>query len=88
MEIEEKKAAMTFVKTLECIGFDKVSMLGLKCCATPLVSKNKPAQNGNYPNYKQLKDWYVITHSSTEDKKQILDEISQKLNLNMKVNIV
>ncbi len=86
--IREKKAVITFVKTLERIGCDKVSTLKLSCCGMPLVSKDEPAQNGNYPNYKQLGDWYVITHSSTADKKQILDEVSQRLGFNMKVDII
>jgi hypothetical protein len=83
-EISDKIAAKTLAKTIKKIGTDKVIALNLIIYSVPLVSQDKGSlraatfiENG----------YYVNTSTSTTTKKRQLDEISQRLNLNLKVEV-
>lgn len=78
----DKSASQTFLQTINHIGADKVSRLGLEVCHIPLVSKSvneqykewiKPIDNG----------WYVMTQGDTEQKFRLLFSINKQLSVNM-----
>jgi hypothetical protein len=79
--IEEQKAALTFVKTIEKIGTKNVEQLKIESI---IRSDN---QFDVIAQITQIGNFYINTHSSTIEKKRYLDLISQQLNLNLKVEI-
>ena len=61
--------------------------LGLRFCGINIVSTTIDSKYGKAQR-EAAPGLYVLTHSSTKDKKKILDKISQALNLDWKVEIV
>ncbi len=82
--IADKKAKVTFAETIKRIGLMKVRNLGISFCHVPIVSNTLDKKYGKaqIPVGDGL---YVMTHSSTHDKKKQLDKISQELGLGLKV---
>ncbi len=82
--IADKKAKITFAETIKRIGLMKVRNLGISFCHVPIVSNTLDKKYGKaqIPVGDGL---YVMTHSSTHDKKKQLDKISQELGLKLKV---
>ena len=80
--IEDKKAKITFTKTIQKIGLIRVRNLGIAFCGVPIVSNTLDKKYGStqVPVEGGL---YVLTHSSTHDKKKVLDRISQELGLRL-----
>lgn len=85
--IADKKAKITFAETIKRIGLMKVRNLGITFCHVPIVSNTLDKKYGQaqIPVGDGL---YVMTHSSTHDKKKQLDKISQELGVGMKVEEV
>lgn len=85
--IADKKAKITFAETIKRIGLLKVRNLGITFCHVPIVSNTLDKKYGQaqIPVGDGL---YVMTHSSTHDKKKQLDKISQELGLRLKVEEV
>lgn len=79
-EIKENKATQTFIQTIEKIGVEKVEQL-----KDNLVRADKNFDRT--AQIVQIGNFYINTHSSTIEKKRYLDNISQRLNLNLKVEI-
>ncbi len=84
--IHESTASATFVEFVKEIGVERVRALGLKQCKVPLVSntldnKYKRAQHplGN--------GWYLITHSSTLEKKRVIERIAKAYRVKLRVKI-
>ena len=83
--ISNRFAYETMMEAIEVIGVEKVKTLGLKDVGIDLISKEKD----DFYNQHQTKDGYfVVTHSSTKRKMTILKEISKRLDLNLKIEIV
>ncbi len=82
--IGDKKAKITFAKTIKRIGLMKVRNLGITFCHVPIVSNTLDKKYGQAqtPAGDGL---YVMTHSSTHDKKKQLDLISKELGVGLKV---
>lgn len=80
-EIADSKATQTFVQTIEKIGIEKVVQLNLDTLVRTDTNFERTAQLA------QIGNCYVNTHSSTREKKRFLDTISNRLNLNLKVEI-
>jgi hypothetical protein len=80
--IEEHKASLTFIKTIEKIGIEKVEQLKME---------HVVRADGQFDRYKaqvvKVGSMYVNTHSSTTEKKRILDAVSKRLNLNLQVEV-
>jgi hypothetical protein len=85
--IQERKALETLRQFVILVGVMNVRALGLKCCKVPLVSNTlddryqytqKPVGNG----------WYLMTHSSTKEKKRQIEKIAKALNIDVKVEII
>lgn len=84
-KIKNKLAMNTFCEVIEKIGLQKVEKLNIRSCGSNLVSKIKS------PTYRQKKlknGYYIITQTSTNQKKKHLELISKKLNLNLTVEII
>lgn len=82
----EKKAKDTFAKAIEYIGITDVKNLNLKMSGKPLISEQI---NSNKSYFTKVQNgYYICTHSSTYDKKKILDEISKKMNIGIKTEII
>ena len=82
--IADKKAKITFAEVIKRIGLMKVRNLGISFCHVPIVSNTLDKKYGQaqIPVGDGL---YVMTHSSTHDKKKQLDKISQELELKLEV---
>ena len=85
--IEDSKAKITFTKTIQKIGLMRVRNLGIAFCGVPIVSNTLDKKYGRaqVPVEGGL---YVMTHSSTHDKKKQLDKIATTLGLELKVEEV
>ena len=84
-KIENRFAYETFLQVIEEAGPAKIAALNLSWVGLPLLSKKKD----DYYNQHAIKDgWLVVTHSSTNQKKKQLDEISKALGLGLKVEVI
>lgn len=81
-EISNRFAYQTLCDVIEKVGADKVASLGIRQSGTDLVSRK---EDDFYQQHKIKGGWLVLTHSSTELKKNHLEEIARRLNLNLKV---
>lgn len=85
--IEENVVAGTFAKFIKHIGVKKVKSLGLQCRNVPLISTDKESLSDI--GHKDLGNGlYLITHSSTLQKKRQIEKIADLLNLDVKVEFV
>lgn len=83
--IENRFAYETLYDVVKLAGTEKVRALGIIQCGVPLVSNTLD----NFYNQKEIgKGLYLITHSSTVQKRQQIEKISDALKLGMKVEIV
>jgi hypothetical protein len=82
--IADKKAKITFAETIKRIGLMKVRNLGITFCHVPIVSNTLDKKYGQaqIPVGDGL---YVMTHSSTHDKKNQIDKIAKELGVKLKV---
>lgn len=83
--ISQRFAYQTLVDSIVNIGPEKVKQLDIYCCGVPLVSNKK---DDFYRQEEISKGLFIMTHSATQVKKQQLDEISKRLNLGLKVEII
>ncbi|RGN56432.1 hypothetical protein DXB58_18995 [Bacteroides sp. OM05-10AA] len=83
--IENRFAYETLQEVVVLAGVEKVRTLGIVQCGVPLVSNTQD----NFYNQKEIgKGLYLITHSSTGQKRQQIEKISEAFGLNLKVEIV
>lgn len=80
-EISNKFAYQTLCEVIEMIGPEKVARLGIRN-RFDLVSK---IEDDFYQQYKVEGDWFVLTHSSTDEKIAQIEEISKRLNFGLQV---
>lgn len=83
--ISHRFAYDTLVDTIKNVGYEKVKGLNIICSGVPLVSDTK---DDYYTQHELTKGVLIMTHSSTKSKKDQLDEISKRLGLGLKVEIV
>ncbi|CAI9430055.1 Jag-N domain-containing protein [Candidatus Ornithobacterium hominis] len=84
-QIKNKLAMDTFCEVIQKIGVSKVEELNIRSCGSNLVSKIK---NPIYRQKRLKSDYYIITQTSTQQKKKHLELISKKLNLDLAVEII
>ena len=77
-----QKVADTLVEIVDYVGPEVVSTLNIvKSSSSPLVAKKMPPKGG-----KELDGgWFVCTHSSTKVKKRQIEQISDELQLDLKI---
>jgi len=84
-QIQRNTAADTFVDVLKTIGFERVANLNKKLSGIPLICKNPPT---GYQTTKQSDPWFISTHSSTRNMKQLLEEIGRDIKEPIQVKIL
>ena len=90
--LQEHDAATTFTSAiieagLLKVGLLKVRELDVKFCRINVVSTTKDKKYG-HAQREAAPGLYVLTHSSTKDKKKILDKINAALKMSWEVEIV
>lgn len=85
--IQGKDAATTFTKSIIKAGLVSVRNLEIKLCGINIVSTTKDKKYGKAQREAEP-GLYVLTHSSTKEKKKVLDRISSALDLGWIVEIV
>lgn len=83
--ISNKYAYQTLIDVIENTGVNKVEKLKIEHLGMPLISK---AKDDFYDQHQLTDGSLIITHSSTYKKKQIIDEISNRLCLDLVVEII
>lgn len=84
-KIKNRLAMDTFCEVIQKIGLEKVEKLNIRSCGSNLVSKIK---NPIYRQKRLKSGYYIITQTSTQQKKKHLELISKKLNLDLAVEII
>ena len=82
--IYERFAAETFVSCIKKIGIDRVKALNIPINRELLVSDRKSERY----NSVQVDSLFIMTHSSTSQKKEILEQIAAKLGILISINVV
>jgi hypothetical protein len=77
-------AAETFVAALKEMGLEAVKKLGIKISSVPLIWEKK------HEKYNQHRsgNYFVMTHSSTQNKKETLEQVAKSLGHKIQVKIV
>ncbi len=84
-KIKNRFAYQTFCRAIEKMQPEKVQELGLKQSGIDLISKD---EDEFYNQHKIKGGFWVVTHSSTQQKKHHLEEISKRLGIKLKVKIL
>jgi len=82
--IQRPTAVAAMIDAVEKFGVDQVKALDLHVCGVPFVGTEKSEKY----NQTNLGKWLVCTHSSTIDKKKLLEKIGKKLGQEMQVEII
>lgn len=85
--IAHAKAKDTFIATILAIGIERVRPLGMKFCKIPIISNTRDKKYGR-AQHDVGNGWMILTHSSTADKKKMLDKIAKALNIKLRVEII
>ena len=85
--LQEHDAATTFTSAIIEAGWLKVRELDVKFCRINVGYTTKDKKYG-HAQREAAPGLYVLTHSSTKDKKKILDKINTTLKMGWKVEIV
>jgi len=82
--IAEKTAAQTLTKVIERVGFEKVAALKISVNKENLVSMSRSKKYQDT----EVAPYFIKTHSSTDQKKRHLEQISEALNLGLEVAVI
>lgn len=83
--IVNRFAYETLHEVVMIAGIEKVRDLGIIQCGVPFISSTQD----NFYNQKEIaKGIYLITHSSTVQKRIQIEKISEALGLSLKVEII
>ena len=85
--LQEHDAATTFTSAIIEAGLLKVRELDFKFCRINVVSTTKDKKYG-HAQREAAPGLYVLTHSSTKDKKKMLEKINSALNMGWQIEIV
>lgn len=85
--LQERNAAATFIEAIKEAGLMKVRALDVRFCRINIVSTTKDKKYGQ-AQHEVAPGLYVLTHSSTRDKKKMLDRINEALQMGWEVEIV
>lgn len=77
----------TFIEAIVAIGIDRIRPMGLKFYKIPIISNTRDKKYGK-AQYDVGNGWLILHHSSTADKKKVLDKIAKAHKLNIKVEII
>ena len=85
--LQEYDAATTFTSAIIEAGLMRVRELDVRFCRINVVSTTKDKKYG-HTQREAAPGLYVLTHSSTKDKKKMLEKINTALKMGWKVDIV
>ena len=87
--IERNAAWRTFIEAILYIGVDKAKLYDRKIVGIPLIS-DRLSDNERYSRSQKLiaPNTYLNCYHSTETKKSILDELADRFDIDMEVEIV
>ena len=85
--LQEHDAATTFTSAIIEAGLIRVRELNIMRCHINIVSTTKDKKYGNAQREVE-RGLYVLTHSSTQQKKSILDKKNKSLNMGWRIEIV
>ena len=90
-KIAETIGIRTFTKTIEKIGIEKVKKLNILALIYeryPLISDHRYTNNGipDYSKQERIGQYYIWKNSDTSKKVECLNEISDRLNLDLKIH--
>jgi len=77
--INRKRVIDTFVECIEKIGTERILPLNIYRSGVPIVSISKD----NFYNQRKLGKYWIMSCTSTKEKLAVLNEINEKLNLNL-----
>jgi len=83
--LEYPDAAETFAHAIEEIGLDRLARLGKALSGIALVGTSKAT---GYQQQYAIGGFYVCTHSNTQTKKRLLEEIALELGAPIHVEII
>lgn len=83
--IERLKTTETFATAISSIGITRIKKLKIIVLKLPLIGNTKSEK---YQQRALKKDVYLVTQISNEKKVEILNFISDKLKLNLKVELI
>lgn len=85
--LEESTAVETLIKFVLDVGIERVRSLGLIQCKVPLISNTLDEKYARAQ--KPLgRGWYLMSNSSTQDKKRNIERIAKAFHLKLKVEII
>ena len=85
--LQENDAATTFTSAIIEAGLMRVRELEVKFCRINIVSTTKDKKYGRAQR-EAAPGLYVLTHSSTKDKKKMLEKVNKALNMGWSIEIV
>ena len=85
--LQERDAATTFTSAIMEAGLMRVRELNVRFCGINVVSTTKDKKYGNTQR-EAAPGLFVLTHSSTKDKKKMLDKINKALKTGWRIEIV
>lgn len=84
IQISLSTGADTFVEVIEKLGIEQVRRLGIKIGQYLLVSPYN-----DYPHStRRSGSYWIITNTSTKQKKRLLERIAERLSVSLKVEII
>jgi hypothetical protein len=82
--LAEKTAAQTLAKAIQRIGFERVASVGVLVNGENIASKEKSKKYSDI----EVPPYFIKTHSSTDQKKRNLEQISKALGLHLDISII
>lgn len=82
--LDENTAALSFAKAVQHLGLQEVMRLNKRVNREPLIADTPSVRY----NDTLIGDFYIRTHSSTKDKRDLLEEIARELGVGLRVEIV
>lgn len=85
--IDYKKASDTFVETIEKIGVEDVAALGITVGKRKLIVTSEEVLSFSFRGYRKSGEYWILTGTSNEEKKDSLEDIKNRLEINMRVEL-
>ena len=82
--IERTNGNRTFVDTIEQLGIEHVKELGIRKNTISLISTSKDPKRAQI----QMGEYFIVSHISAQGMKNTLDEIAEKLEIPLEVELV
>lgn len=82
--LADKTAAQTLAKVIERIGCERVASVGVLVNGENIAAKEKSKKYSDI----EVPPYFIKTHSSTDQKKRNLEQISKALGLDLEIAII